>query len=553
MRNVGRGIHLALALAPHVGHAIPAAWQGCVEYLKDLFVEGNIYSVASIMFRFALEKDVDVTVADTVLKTLASDSLEDLSQGQASRELIAGSTFFSVTNARPERRTLVQPQHLVAERWTMRVSLCTVLSQRDEEVIVHQHELKPRTFDLRAFVQRLREFLAGARAWKGVQSKSALKERTLVSEDERWQLSLPVPEMSWSTSSSSHAIVPLPAAPEADLDGRDVSASILSLTQILKSSQGAPGQSVLLSSVPPSMVEGVQGVVDSSVALVRSGGEHAVALNMQAVDWTTIMRLRDPVGLLVGPSRPLKPAKQQKPMLFFQLRLQGWVHVDQCLNNGWVAGAPLEFSMSLSRPRSYFLALLSHQAIIDKGVTEIAHKQKDGYYQCLLSLNGPDLLQILDQAALEECSDHWFKQNLKAVEDDTDSDASVLAVGDGHVNVAHVLDRRLPSILPVGVVPDCWVRCIMRRPGQQGTKLYFDGFSDPSRRQRGFVFCRSHECRRYRYCDSFASRVMMAADMLLWWEARLRPECNTHARHLAWDPAPAAVVALAGALELEDF
>ena len=104
---------------------------------------------------------------------------------------------------------------------------------------MHQHELKPRTLDLRAFVQRLREFLAGARAWKGVQSKSALKERTLVSEDERWQLSLPVPEMSWSTSSSSHAIVPLPAAPEADLDGRDVSASILSLTQILKSSQGA--------------------------------------------------------------------------------------------------------------------------------------------------------------------------------------------------------------------------------------------------------------------------------------------------------------------------
>ena len=418
---------------------------------------------------------------------------------------------------------------------------------------MHQHELKPRTLDLRAFVQLLREFLAGARAWKGVQSKSALKERTLVSEDERWQLSLPVPEMSWSTSSSSHAIVPLPAAPEADLDGRDVSASILSLTQILKSSQGAPGQSVLLSSVPPSMVEGVQGVVDRGISLVRSGEEDAVALNMQAVDWTAIMRLRDPVGLLVGPSRPCKPAQQQKLMLFFRLRQQGWVHVDRCLNDAWAADAPMELSMSLSRPRSYFLALLSHQAILDKGVTQIAHSQKDCYYQCLMTLEGEKLLQILAQAALEERSDQWFKEKLQVEDGEADSDGSLQAVEDGPVDAVHVLDRHLPSILPVGFVLDSWVRCFMRRPGQEGTKLYFDRHSDTSGRQRGFVFCRSHDCRRYRYCDSFASRVMMATDMLLWWEARLLPECNTHELHLAWDPPPASVAALAGALELEEF
>ena len=86
-----------------------------------------------------------------------------------------------------------------------------------------------------------------------------------------------------------------------------------------------------------------------------------------------------------------------------------------------------------------------------------------------------------------------------------------------------------------------------------GTKFYFDGFSDPSRRQRGFVHCCSHDCRRYRFCDSFDSRVMMAADMLLWWEAECLPECNTHAKHLAWDPPYAAVVALAGSLELQEF
>ena len=46
---------------------------------------------------------------------------------------------------------------------------------------------------------------------------------------------------------------------------------------------------------------------------------------------------------------------------------------------------------------------------------------------------------------------------------------------------------------------------------------------------------------------------MMAADMLLWWEARLLPECNTHELHMAWDPQIAAVAALAGAMELEEF
>ena len=507
------------------------------------------------MFRFALEKDVDVAVADTVLKTLASDSLEDLSQGHVSSELIAGSTFFSVTNARPERRTLVNPQHLVAERWTIRVCLCTVLSHRDKEVIVRQEELKPRTLDLRAFVQRLSEFLAGARVWRGVDSKSALKERVMDADAERFKLSSPVPELSWSASSSSQAVVPFPTvAPEAEFERRDVSGSILSLTQILKSSHGVPGQSVLLSSMPQALVKGVQDAIDGGDSLVRSGDEHAVSLNVQAVRWTAIMRLRDPVGLLLGPSRPCKPSQQQKPMLFFQLRQQGWVHVDRCLSDGWVAGAPMELSMSLSRPRSYFLALLSHQAILDKGVTKIAHSQKDGYYQCLLSLEGPQLLQILDQAALVECSDHWFKQKLNTVEDESDHDGSPLAVGDGPAELGEdVLDRHLPSILPFGFVRQGWVRCIMRRPGQVGAKLYFDGFSDPSRRQRGFVHCCSHDCRRYRFCDSFDSRVMMAADMLLWWEAQCLPQCNTHAKHIAWDPPYAAVVALAGSLELQEF
>ena len=109
------------------------------------------------------------------------------------------------------------------------------------------------------------------------------------------------------------------------------------------------------------------------------------------------------------------------------------------------------------------------------------------------------------------------------------------------------------AVIPLLVDRQLWVRCIARRPGEEGIKILFDGATGGTNRQRGWAECRLHDSRLYRYCDTFQSRLEMAAMLGLGDEAGSLPQCNTRAKHYGWGPDPADSFALSVILELVDY
>ena len=65
---------------------------------------------------------------------------------------------------------------------------------------------------------------------------------------------------------------------------------------------------------------------------------------------------------------------------------------------GWSPGDRLAFDPSLKRPRVYFAALLSREAVAGKGVQQIPHKEGHAYYVALLTMDGDNLAAALQHA-----------------------------------------------------------------------------------------------------------------------------------------------------------
>ena len=73
---------------------------------------------------------------------------------------------------------------------------------------------------------------------------------------------------------------------------------------------------------------------------------------------------------------------------------RGWGHSD-ILENAWTpAGAQL-FNAELSPPANYWCCLLSHEALLKKGVPEVKHGAPDAYYQCLLRCTAEQTAELI--------------------------------------------------------------------------------------------------------------------------------------------------------------
>ena len=236
------------------------------------------------------------------------------------------------------------------------------------------------------------------------------------------------------------------------------------------------------------------------------------------------------------------------------LRSQGWESSREALEP-WSIDDPLHYLMDLKRPVSYFAALLSRSSILEKGVASIRHDASDGYYRCLIHVDGPRLLEILDASTQQARSDDWFKALLVAnaeisgnASGDEVDDEAVLALPPPLEHMAHA-----GGIIPVETVSDLWIRCIARRPGHEDLKIYFDGASGGDGRQRGWAYHPGNDIRLYRHCDHFASREHFAAWMALWHSAGVLDVCNTRESHFNYLPLPDDVAALARSIVLVQF
>ena len=98
-----------------------------------------------------------------------------------------------------------------------------------------------------------------------------------------------------------------------------------------------------------------------------------------------------------------------------------------------------------------------------------------------------------------------------------------------------------------------WSRCLASSDGHAPVKVYFDKASDGSGRQRGWSICNTHECRRYRYCDLYASKELFAADQALWLAAENQEECGSHDAHMGYRPSETDVHQLAAIIVLQPF
>ena len=129
-REVARSLHLQLALPSRVQPVAPEVCKQMVAYLKDLFVEGNTYSIPTEIFQSALDGSLGIDDHEQLLVRFIVVPLE-AGLGTVSTDVLQSFTFFVPTNTRPEKRAIVTAPHLLSSRTTMTVSTCTLLQANE--------------------------------------------------------------------------------------------------------------------------------------------------------------------------------------------------------------------------------------------------------------------------------------------------------------------------------------------------------------------------------------------------------------------------------------
>ena len=293
-----------------------------------------------------------------------------------------------------------------------------------------------------------------------------------------------------------------------------------------------------LSRLPISNFCALDCLVDKGVIVLSENtfGDTMVSVNDLAITHSVAVKLREPVQH----SRVLRDDHvEQWTTLEVMLALtqEGWTQ-DANPGRAWTTGAPLQYGAG-HWPSSYFAALVLRQDIISNGVTEILHGMTNNYYRCLINLRGETLMQTI--ANMEGHDDRWFLAQMKgivpaaladlaAIEDEPGADVPAI------MNVADEVLLRLgdaPSILGSDVVPEIWTRVLVDcGPGTRVKKVYFDGGSHQTRRQRGWMDC-SFPCRCIKYVFINDETKELFCARLYAWESygATEPSRGEHLKH----------------------
>ena len=227
------------------------------------------------------------------------------------------------------------------------------------------------------------------------------------------------------------------------------------------------------------------------------------------------------------------------------------------LQRHWVIGMPLSeyklgrdqmFIADGRKPCSYFMCLLSSNALFAKGVPAVPHTWKDCEYQCLLRLHGKSLQDFLSQKASGAADDSWCKKALAGADEKYYKEALTLEdPGEEDIEIPPFNPPIMPALLDAD--PE-WLRCLVSHGGQS-VKVIFDHRSSGPR-QRGYANCLTHNnCYRGRHCDEFESRLDYAAYMFTWATA-INIDRLSH-KSLDYEPAECRVAELRSVIEITEF
>ena len=198
---------------------------------------------------------------------------------------------------------------------------------------------------------------------------------------------------------------------------------------------------------------------------------------------------------------------------------------------------------------SYFAALLSHQAIVDKGCGTIDHRMKDAYYKCLLWLPADRLVAMIANMGGE--TNDWFAAQLVDVIPEVSVDEhDAIEDQEAAPHIPEVYGDL--GVIAPPVVSQQLSRCTVDvGDGTFALKVFFDNCTHASGEQRGWVLCSHHDdCRRYRYVAG-RSRLEFCADMYAWHS--INPVLPSKLKHLEAVPDPAAVDLVSLSCRVQDF
>lgn len=519
-------------------------------YVKALMVENCYYSLPTDVFSewSQSEGHVGEQLAEDVTSTLLSMVGEP--EANIHELLNVEQTVFRIVNPTPEYRASVAVTLGDSKRSFVVVAPCVQLEgqggrRKTGRVVVQEHVGRQFKLDLGFILERLQVSFPLLLSWK-VDSirptfvpKPLSSQQSLVDDDV-----YVVPAIVGSVSMPSR-----PWSGSTAVAIRDTGDSHVRSRQVARALAQLP-----LESVPMSAVQHVS--QDTFVDMQTSGlvevhaseaGEALVTLRADAVVRSTFKILCSPVQTFrVLSTQPLM--KSPKLLHILQLKLASWIPVVD-LAGALEIGQPLVFECSMSRPKSYFVALRQHSQILDQGVS-IYHGRADSYYKCLLNLQGDALREAV--ADINDVRDEVWKQRLAlaGVVEEPDGEEvaeATLAIEDVGGDVG------LQAVVP-HVVPDAELRrCLVDLgPGTVQYKVWFDHASHQSGHRRAFANCPNNSCIKYVKIGS-SSRQHVCAALYMWADhGRLNPG-HERADHLGWWPSEPEVQSCASILRLFDF
>jgi len=209
-------------------------------------------------------------------------------------------------------------------------------------------------------------------------------------------------------------------------------------------------------------------------------------------------------------------------------------------------GGPREFSQALSKPVAYFACLNDIDDVFAKGVVSVGHAQKSGYYRCLLLLSGDRLASAL---AIEDLEEKDYKLLLQDVTD-PDPDCEPPALED-------LPEGFRGDALPIwpaeghAIKEEKSSRSIVRCPGFDDLKVYFDHLSGSSAIQQGFAVCNDCGVCRWKTTNKADARAYFAT--MLAWQRGCQRSGGTRIMHRPWVVPDADVTEALQSMTLEEF
>ena len=526
----------------------------CVKYFKDLFQPGHFYTMAAALADRVARSEFQIDggrrlVEETIQCSVSPPSCFDETS-------VAGVIVFVVLNSRPENRYTVKLPHIEEVRTLMHVSVCKVLKWRTGEIIVHQDDSEHSAFDLRVLASTMSDSMQSIFEWDASSVQSALKMRPFVVAP------VCTPELGDTYPLLGVADI-VGTVPRGRVDGHDIVAAgpsvsstdgMIDLNLLRRQAVTAGGGGVAFAEQHLHM-DRIDELAATGAINVSTDdfGEAQLDIVRERVTWSTLVLLKRPRPLshLLGEASKLLNLSKLEVMV--RLAIAGWGPGEELTLHE--PSSLLTYVPDITRPLSYFCALLRPRPIFDKGVTSIRHVSADAYYRCLLNVPGPQLLRILDSPEASVANNKWYADQAAEVGveveneliEETPPEPLPLALPD------LVEGGDVQSLHPPVVQDNLWSRCLASSFGHAPVKVYFDKASDGSSRQRGWSTCNTHECRRYRYCDLYASKELFAADQVLWLEAENEEECRTHDAHMGYRPSETDVQQLAATIALRHF